>query len=286
MCILKNVLIIVFIYTETNGHISWTLHTKPAVFGQDIQLVCDLTSDAHCCSRYTRKWVKDWTYDVVTINKASSNIWKYEECLNSSSSTSILTIKSFDEEYVNIPYECTYGFDTFSKVLNIKYFEYHPEEKFPDNLTIYKNYVEANITMKKFYPIPKCNATDGVNDLKQNLNVTSESNGLFFTSNIHLLYDIRHSCQETIVVICMVGQTPFTVVNHTLPCLLDLEIGKAVYEYQQYAVNTKLAMKYEDMAKINYETAHEDVAGLNLFYLDFRPPSMQSILVDYQKKTQ
>ncbi|CAC5393249.1 unnamed protein product [Mytilus coruscus] len=273
MCILKNVLIIVFIYTETNGHISWTLHTKPAVFGQDIQLVCDLTSDAHCFSRYTRKWVKGWTYDVVTINNASSDIWKYEECFNTSASTSILTIKSFDEEDVNIPYECTYGFDTFN----------HPEEKFPDNLTIYKSYVEANITMKKVYPIPKCNATDGVNDLKQNLNVTSESNGLFFTSNIHLLYDIRHSCQETIVVICMVGQTPFTVVNHTLPCLL--EIGKAVYEYQQYAVNTKLAIKYEDMAKINYEKAHEDVAGLNLFYLDFRPPSMQS-LVDYQKKTQ
>lgn len=75
--------------------------------------------------------------------------------------------------------------------------------------------------MKKVYPSPKCNATDGMVDLKQNFTITNVRNGLFYTSNISLVYKIidKCCCNRTIVVICIIGQTSFTVVNDTVPCL-------------------------------------------------------------------
>ncbi|CAC5383237.1 unnamed protein product [Mytilus coruscus] len=209
------------IFPETGGKISWELYTKPAVFGKDVQLSCHLTSSDPCCSEYTRKWAKGREYNLAIINGVSLNILKYKESLNSSANISILTIRTFNEHDVDIPYECTYGFNTFSKVLKITEgdFEYHPLEELPINITIYKSYIEANITFEKVYPTPECNATDGVNNMEQNLTVTNVRNGVFYTSNIYLLYDISNSCQRTIVVKCTIGQSSFTVVNNTVPCL-------------------------------------------------------------------
>lgn len=45
------------------------------------------------------------------------------------------------------------------------FFADHPIEELPINITYYKDYIEANISMEKVYPSPKCNATDGVSPL-------------------------------------------------------------------------------------------------------------------------
>lgn len=97
-------------YKLVAGHISWKLNTKPAVFGKDVQLSCHLTSNCPCCSDYTRKWAKGWKYNLAIVNGVSLNILKYREFLNNSANTSILTKRIFQEDDVNIPYECTYGF--------------------------------------------------------------------------------------------------------------------------------------------------------------------------------
>lgn len=68
-----------------------------------------------------------------------------------------------------------------------------------------------------------------VNNVKQYVNVSNERNGLFYTSNIYLLLDIKLSSQQYIVVICTVGHTSFTVVNNTLPYFLgNVAISKKV----------------------------------------------------------
>ncbi|XP_076088335.1 uncharacterized protein LOC143058778 [Mytilus galloprovincialis] len=81
--------------------------------------------------------------------------------------------------------------------------------------------MEANITLDKVYPTPECNFTDWGRDLKQNITVTNKRNGLFYTSNIYLLYENIDRCNRhdrPVAVICSVGETSFTVVNNTVKC--------------------------------------------------------------------
>ncbi|CAG2194491.1 unnamed protein product [Mytilus edulis] len=97
----------------------WKLSHTPAVFGTKVRLQCTFCNNVPCCNAFTRKWTKGTNYDLIVMNSVSLNSAKYEEYLNISTRTSTLTIKNFKEEDVNIPYECTYGFDTDSKVLTL-----------------------------------------------------------------------------------------------------------------------------------------------------------------------
>ncbi|CAC5393246.1 unnamed protein product [Mytilus coruscus] len=213
----------VLLPVSIKDNIYWELYTETAVFGKTLQLVCHLTANTPCCSQYTRKWVVGRMYMLASINGVTSNTSKYQESLNVSAQTSTLTITGLSREDVDIPYECTYGFDSFSKILTItkEQFEYHPMEKLPQNVTIDNFDVEVNITMNVVYPIPECNATDGEKDMTQNLNITNAKNGIFYTSTIHLFHKVIDNCDtpKAIVVLCTVGKTTLLVVNSTLPCL-------------------------------------------------------------------
>lgn len=75
---------------------------------------------------------------LASINDVTSNTSKYQESLNVSAQTSTLTITGLSREDVDIPYECTYGFDSFRKILTIteKQFECKYITKF-DGCTLY-----------------------------------------------------------------------------------------------------------------------------------------------------
>lgn len=53
----------------------------------------------------------------------------------------------------------------FIKENSIFYILDHPMEKLPQNVTIDNFDVEVNITMNVVFPIPECNATDGVSKI-------------------------------------------------------------------------------------------------------------------------
>lgn len=203
------------------GCVVWKLSSKPAVFGTNVKLQCTLCNKVPCCNAFIRKWTKGTNYDLIVMNSVSLNSAKYEEYLNVSTKTSILTIKNFTEEDVNIPYECTYGFDTDSKVLtmNSTDFEYPPTEDIPVKLHIDRNQTAtANIIFNKVYPIPICFATDDGSDISQNLSVAIERNGIFYKSNLQFQYQMRDNCYQNISIQCTVGTTNLTVVHSTLPC--------------------------------------------------------------------
>lgn len=100
------------------GNIKWTLRENPAVFGTNIHLVCHLPKDT-CCNDY-RKWNVGNQYILVILNGVSYNLSKYKEDLIKKDQVSVLTIFSFSEEDVNIPYECVYGFHTDRSVLKLE----------------------------------------------------------------------------------------------------------------------------------------------------------------------
>ncbi|XP_071148143.1 uncharacterized protein [Mytilus edulis] len=205
----------------SEGCVSWKLSSKPVVFGTNVKLYCKFCNNVPCCNAFTRKWTKGTHYDLIVMNSVSLNSAKYEEYLNVSTQTSILTIKNFTEEDVNIPYECTYGFDTDSKVLTLNStdFEYHPTEDIPVKLHIDRNQkATANIIFNKVYPIPICFATDDGSDISYSLSVATERIGIFYKSNLQFQYQIKDNCYQNISIHCTVGTTNFTVVNSTLPC--------------------------------------------------------------------
>lgn len=101
------------------GSGKWNMTKTPVVFGTDIQLSCNLPMDPSCCQKYKRKWNVGFDYTVVVLNGLSLNKAKYTEELNKIQHVSILTIKSLDENDVNKPYECVYGFWKFQATLAI-----------------------------------------------------------------------------------------------------------------------------------------------------------------------
>lgn len=112
------------IYNETNflyfsGRFEWRLAEQRVVFGNDIHLVCYLPDEPSCCSEDNRQWNVGTPYKLIIMNGVSHNKTKYNEELNQSDHLSILTIKSFSESDVNIPYECVYKFQKFRSVLQL-----------------------------------------------------------------------------------------------------------------------------------------------------------------------
>lgn len=110
------ILCIMFLFV---GTIKWTLLENPAIFGTNIHLVCHLPNDTTCCDDY-RKWNVGNEYLLIITNGLSYNISKYKEDLIPKDKISVLTIFSFSEEDVNIPYECVYGFLKYGVVLKLK----------------------------------------------------------------------------------------------------------------------------------------------------------------------
>ncbi|XP_063418524.1 uncharacterized protein LOC134701319 [Mytilus trossulus] len=215
-----NLLILIFLKISA-GNISWTQLTKPAIFGNDVSLRCHLTSEYSCCDSFARKWSAGKTFDLIMMNGVSSNATKYTETVDNRFNTTTLTIINFNENDVNIPYECTYGFDTFSKSLELTQanFEFYPAEQIPVDLAIDENRIAAlNVTFKTIFPAPVCSASDGVHNISSKLHVKTDKNGIFFTSNINLLYDVRNSCNRIVVVQCTIGRTHLTIVNTTISC--------------------------------------------------------------------
>ncbi|XP_052079789.1 uncharacterized protein LOC127717947 isoform X2 [Mytilus californianus] len=157
------------------------------------------------------------------MNGVSLNTAKYKEYLNISANTSTLTIYKFSEYDVNIPYECSYGFDSASHILELteENFEYHPEEMLPYNLTSDGQQVLLNITLMKVYPAPICTAMYGIKDVTNNLFIKNDENGLFLRSNIRFNYTINYVCHKTVEIFCRIGQTKFAIVNGSRPCIKE-----------------------------------------------------------------
>ncbi|CAG2198224.1 unnamed protein product [Mytilus edulis] len=111
-----------------HGSVSWSLATKPAVFGKDIELHCILDDNTTLTNH--RHWSEGDNVKVLVVNGKTVNDTKYSEKLDKAKRTSILTITSLESGDVNVPYTCQHGFHTYKKVLNmtVENFEFHQDQ--------------------------------------------------------------------------------------------------------------------------------------------------------------
>ncbi|XP_052079674.1 uncharacterized protein LOC127717858 isoform X2 [Mytilus californianus] len=197
------------------GNIKWTLQGNPAIFGTNIHLICHLPMDA-CCNDY-RKWNAGNQYNLIIINGLSYNSSKYIEELKEKDKVSVLTILSFSEEDIGIPYECVYGFQKYRSVLELSedIFEFHPTEKLPVIPTVRGYNLSFDIQFIKVFPIPFCQAVLGMQNVSSFLFVNVKRNDLFYELSLKFKYSSSGTtCKDSLTVVCTVGKTVFTVVNY------------------------------------------------------------------------
>ncbi|XP_071148275.1 uncharacterized protein [Mytilus edulis] len=189
-----------------SGSVSWSLATKPAVFGNDIELHCNLDNDTSLNG--SRHWSKGDNVKVLVVNGKTVNDTKYSEELDKAKRTSILTITSLDTGDVNVPYTCQHGFQTYTKVLNmtVENFEYHPD-KTNASFNQEDDHVLFAMKFEKVFPVPTCKASYGDQNITNLLNISSVLEDVFYKVEINLKY--HHISKECIhhpfVLDCCVG---------------------------------------------------------------------------------
>ncbi|CAC5361925.1 unnamed protein product [Mytilus coruscus] len=154
------------------------------------------------------------------MNDKSMNDTKYCEELDEETHESILTIRDFSVDDVNIPYECVYGFWKYRATLVLKEdeFEFHPEEQLPVKPAVNGYNISLNVTFQLVYPVPVCTAMIGVKNISSELIVSSTTTHLLYMSTIVLDYMTSpNECTQSLVVTCLVGRTVLKVADFT-PC--------------------------------------------------------------------
>ncbi|VDH95555.1 Hypothetical predicted protein, partial [Mytilus galloprovincialis] len=202
-------------------NIEWYLKERPAVFGEDIHLVCKLPNETTCCDFYNRKWNVGTDSKVAVMNGLSLNKTKFSEELNKIDHESILTIKSFDEGDLNKPFQCVYGFFKYKSTLQLDNtrFEYHPDVNLPIEPEIDGNNFTVKVVFEKVFPFPSCRAVVGLKNISSSLNISNKRKTLFYQSIITLNYaKSEEGCKGSLQVICKVGQKVLKVVDYKKAC--------------------------------------------------------------------
>lgn len=201
------------------GKISWKLLTEHVIFGRDVQLQCDLPKQS-CCP--TRTWRGGHDYKTLTLNEWSSNYTKYEEHLINENRTSILNIKSFSIDDVDIIYQCSYGFTSYEAVLELtkQRYEYHPVKLVPVTLSFNRSHIYTTITLERVFPKPLCSANADEKDItREALKVISKHNGIFYKSMVDFNYmvDSQH-CVGLVTITCTIGTARITIAKKKFSC--------------------------------------------------------------------
>ncbi|XP_052079940.1 uncharacterized protein LOC127718079 [Mytilus californianus] len=231
-------LLLLSIIELSNGSVSWSLATKPAVFGKDIELHCNL--DDNTTLNNHRHWSKGDNIKVLVVNGKTVNDTKYSEKLDEAKRTSILTITSLESGDVNVPYTCQHGFHTYKKVLNmtVENFEYHPSS----NDTIFKQDDDHILFLMKFekvFPFPACRASIGGKNITKLLNISSVRSDVFYKVEISLKY--HHVSKECI--------------HH--PFELDCCIGTKTIK-QRFETANDVCLELEHQAKQGLQEQEKD----------------------------
>ncbi|CAC5383213.1 unnamed protein product [Mytilus coruscus] len=194
--------------------IHWELLTKPAVFGDAIMLDCRLPENA-CCNRYTRRWLGGHGLRLLVMDGVSTRPEKYSEVFNDETRSSKLTIHAFNSEDVNIPYECTYGFQTYIKELALSenIFESYPSEPYDVNVTTEReNILTVQIKLQPVYPKPNCTAIFDGADLSEFMTINLKRKGFFYVVIISLQYKmVSIACPAQFNLVCQIGTNMFNI---------------------------------------------------------------------------
>ncbi|XP_052079653.1 uncharacterized protein LOC127717831 [Mytilus californianus] len=289
MLLLLYALVYYPVISKSDGILSWKLETVPAVFGEDVQLACFIPNYASRANM-NRRWSIGRKIHGITLNGVSRYPNKYSEHMDEKNGVSTLRIHNFSLYDVNTIYECAYGFSIDRKFLNLSKikFENHPIRLL--NATVEndkKCTCRGNVTLENVFPQPDCKSTFNLMDITlSSLHVKTEQQGLFFTSEIMLIYTHRGDVETgKLIVVCEIGSKRFVVVNETLFCVSN---GRTNLDIKRIAGITSVCVLMSiPMLCLIYVFSMKDKKKLKAwvykFYLKKKLQGSEHSLQQYQK---
>ncbi|CAG2192258.1 unnamed protein product [Mytilus edulis] len=189
----------------SNGSVFWTLKTIPAVFGNDVQLQCHVGPETTGKNR-ARQWSGGKDQKLLIFNGNSTNYDKYTEAYHETLKISVLTIKKFEIDDVNIKYVCQQGFSTYSNTLKLMpdIFQYIPRRI---GTVISQEAGQISITFDRVYPVPSCTALLGKQNITDKVKIVTIPNESIYQSQISISYSqfSEESLPHQIDLVCLVG---------------------------------------------------------------------------------
>lgn len=224
--------------TRIFSKVSWKLSTIPAIFGQNIVLVC-IIDDKLLSSRdcLVRQWSGGPDHKGLVYNGYSSNETKYGEYLELESDTFSLIIKNLSESDVNVLYTCSCGFDSFTNSLSMEENTFHyPPTTRHMSFSVEKGLLHVVIDFEKVFPMPICWLYIGVT-LKSKLNLVKyHISGIVYSSIYELEYQLhKQTCKNELMVKCEFNGT-VNPVNFTENVTTNCQIY--IQQVNTYTPNT------------------------------------------------
>lgn len=97
--------------------ITWNVTSKPAIFGDDVELSCYIGVEVVDCNNQLRQWIGGQHYTSLCQNMECSNDTKYH-VKEGTPCVYTLIIEKFSMEDINCDYACHFG--TRSKRMNLQ----------------------------------------------------------------------------------------------------------------------------------------------------------------------
>ncbi|XP_052074598.1 uncharacterized protein LOC127712268 isoform X2 [Mytilus californianus] len=203
---------------ECSDIVTWDVKTKPILFGETLELVCNIFDEENLCKGSFQQWYGSKQDTLLCQDGKCRNEEKYTFKKNANCNNSLL-IHNLSISDVDISYSCAFGRNEMKKGLMMKDYEFL---KLPRNssvspsLTINDSIVDVSLKIDGIYPEPNCTIILHERDITGKANISSTVNqaGLFFTYNMHIMHNVsKKDCGSPLVVNCYIGS--FTVTNYT-----------------------------------------------------------------------
>lgn len=200
----------------TEISIKWDVKTKSVTYGEDTTLTCN----ANNCSPSSRKqWFGGPSYDLLCSEDYTTNPYKYEMLVESTSPNFDLMIKNFTFSDVDCKYTCVCGLLHFTKMLTLDSLDFiYPPVLKENSMEAIENEFQMDLLMK-VYPFPTC--TILYQEMNISLNITNYTTTYKHTGCC-TLYDIRIkekvdvSCSGIIILNCKVGDRNYTLTEKNI----------------------------------------------------------------------
>ncbi|XP_063405748.1 uncharacterized protein LOC134689712 [Mytilus trossulus] len=215
------------------GFLSWSLKSNPNIFGKSFDLTCSLS--APVSNDNSSSNIDGSTHINVVDGEPVDDINQLGE-RHTLQRTYTLTTSVYNNDGVNVQYECGHGNTRYGHLLNMTIESF----KYTDTTSNFHQLVNNeedlfSITFRDYTQVPNCTVVYGQSDRSKQLNSTSDS-----TSQTYRIYRpvivIKSECPKALKVTCDIGER--RIVNNLR--LVNVDCQQYALKHTQEPSTTKM----------------------------------------------
>ncbi|XP_052085376.1 uncharacterized protein LOC127723013 [Mytilus californianus] len=184
------------------GFPSWSFSSNPKPFGKNFDLTCSLSVTNRKDNIQSKR---DGSININVLGGEPVNDINQLGKRHTFQRMYTLTTSVYDNDGVNVQYECGHGNTRYAHVLNVTIESY----EYTDNVNSFHQLVNTeedlfSITFRNYTQIPQCSVAYGQTDYSKQLKSTPDSR-----SQAHKIYlsvtAIKSKCPNTLIITCEIG---------------------------------------------------------------------------------